>query len=391
MSTNAVLILNSGSSSIKFAVFQDDTRLLAGQIAGIGDTPAFAAKNADGQPLAPGIDALSTTTDHSGALTVLLDWLQGDGLGLNIIAAGHRVVHGGTGFTRPARVTPAIIADLKKLIPLAPHHQPHNLAAIEALADRLPDLDQVACFDTAFHSAKPAEAAQLGLPAVYAERGMRRYGFHGLSYEHVVGALPELSGADLPARLVIAHLGNGASMCAVRNGIGIATTMGFSTLDGLPMGSRSGSLDPGAILHLMREDGLDLKALEDLLYNRAGLLGVSGISSDMRVLLDSDAAGAAAAIDFFCYRIARELGSLAAALGGIDALVFTGGIGENAAAVRADVIARSAWLGFALDQAANDAAGPRITAADSAVPAWIVPADEESVIARHTLEILRRV
>ncbi len=388
MPTDAVLVVNSGSSSIKFAVFANETRLLAGQIAAIGGAPSFSASDNEGRPLILENGVLTETEDHAGALSVLLDWLQGDDLGVRIAAAGHRVVHGGAKFTVPVRIGPEVIAELKDLIPLAPHHQPHNLAAIEALADRLPGLEQVACFDTAFHSGKPAAARQLGLPAAYAERGMRRYGFHGLSYEYVVGALPRISGSILPGRLVIAHLGNGASMCAVRDGIGIATTMGFSTLDGLPMGSRSGALDPGAILHLMRREGLDLDALEDLLYNRCGLLGVSGISSDMRVLLGSAEPAAAEAVEFYCYRVARELGSLAAALGGIDALVFTGGIGENAAAVRANIIERSRWLGLALDRAANDGNAARITRTDGGADAWIVPTDEESVIARHTLDIL---
>jgi len=395
MSSNTILVLNSGSSSVKFAVFQNQQpdphlkRLLAGQITGVGTQPAFSAKDIYGELLQlENNKALAATSDHAGALAVLLDWLHGDEQGLHITAAGHRIVHGGTEFTKPVRATPGVVRDLKKLSPLAPHHQPHNIAAIEALRNRLPSLEQVACFDTAFHARMPGEAAQLGLPAAYAQRGMRRYGFHGLSYEYVVGALPRITGAPLPDRLVIAHLGNGASMCAVENGIGIATTMGFSTLDGLPMGTRSGSLDPGAILHLMREDGLDLLGLEDLLYNRAGLLGISGISSDMRVLLESSEPDARDAIDYYCYRITRELGSLAATLGGIDALVFTGGIGENASPVRADVINRSGWLGLHLDQAANDGAGRRITSPDSAASAWIVPADEESIIARHTLDLL---
>jgi len=395
MPSNIILVLNSGSSSVKFAVFQNQSpdsplkRLIAGQITGVGTQPSFSAKDSNGKALKlANNNALVATSDHAGVLTVLLNWLHGDEMDLKITAAGHRIVHGGTDFTKPERVTPATVADLKKLIPLAPHHQPHNIAAIEALSKRLPRLEQVACFDTAFHAAMPGEAAQLGLPAAYAQRGMRRYGFHGLSYEHIVDALPRVCAAPLPDRLVIAHLGNGASMCAVKNGIGIATTMGFSTLDGLPMGTRSGSLDPGAILHVMREDGLDLQGLEDLLYNRAGLLGISGVSSDMRVLLDSNEPSARAAIDYYCYRITRELGSLAATLGGIDALVFTGGIGENATPVRANVVNRSAWLGLHLDQTANDGAGPRITSPDSAVPAWIVPADEESIIARHTLDVL---
>ena len=395
MPSDTILVLNSGSSSVKFAVFQKQEsapplkRLLAGQITGIGAHPSFDAKDIDGKSFRlANNNALAATSDHSGAIAILLDWLQGDGPGLEITAAGHRVVHGGTDFTKPERVTPGVVAGLKKLIPLAPHHQPHNVAAIDALSKRLPALEQVVCFDTAFHAKMPSEAAQLGLPATYADRGMRRYGFHGLSYEHVVRALPRITGTPLPNRLVIAHLGNGASMCAIKNGTGIATTMGFSTLDGLPMGTRSGSLDPGAILHVMREDGLDLKGLEDLLYNRAGLLGISGVSSDMRVLLDSIEPKAREAIDYYCYRITRELGSLVAALGGIDALIFTGGIGENAATVRADVINRSAWLGLQLDQTANDGAGPRITTPNSTVPAWIVPADEESIIARHTLDIL---
>ena len=395
--SDAILVLNAGSSSLKFALFEtaaatdaDPALRLRGEIEGIGRSARFdlesgAAGTAPG-PLPPEED-IAGITDHDGALAVLLDWLDRAVATSRLVAAGHRVVHGGPENRGHARVTPALLDELAGYEPLAPHHQPHNVAAIRVVAERRPGLPQVACFDTAFHAGQPRAAVRLSLPREFWDKGLRRYGFHGLSYEYVTGALPDVSGDELPARLVIAHLGNGASLCAVRNGRGVATTMGFSTLDGLVMGTRCGAIDPGALLYLMREEGLDEPTLTDLLYNRSGLLGVSGLSADMRTLLANDAPAAAEAVELFCYRIVREVGSLAAALGGIDALVFTAGIGARAAEVRRRVCTDSSWLGIALDEAANVRQGPRISTAASVVSVWVLPTDEELVIARHTLAL----
>ena len=391
-----LLVLNAGSSSLKFGVYEipadhaDLALLIRGQVAGIGPTPQFIAADAAGRGLdiESAVGPLPAIPSHSAALAVLLRWLEATGDGAALAGVGHRVVHGGTAFAAHCRLTAEIVEALATLEPLAPHHQPHNLAAIRALAQQRPGLPQVACFDTAFHATQPPEARCVGLPRPYADQGVQRYGFHGLSYEFVVQRLQQLCDSRLPERLVIAHLGNGASMCAVRAGRSIATTMGFSTLDGLVMGTRVGSLDPGVILHLMRQDGLKLKQLEDLLYNRSGLLGLSGVSADMKALLASSEPAAAAAVEQFCYSIVRHLGSLAAALGGLDALVFTGGIGENAAPVRARVCAESAWLGLVFDPQANAAGGPMISHVKSPVAAWVVPTDEERVIARHARRLI---
>jgi acetate kinase len=387
--TPRLLILNAGSSSLKFAVYETapgDLKLrLRGQIAGIGAQARAEAKDASGKPL-PFASADAAT--HDAALVQLLAWLTQTGDGGALAGAGHRVVHGGTTLTVHCRVTPEIVEQLAALAPLAPHHQPHNIAAIRALAARMPDLPQVACFDTAFHATQPPQARRLALPRAFADKGIQRYGFHGLSYEYVVEKLRDIGGGAVPARLVVAHLGNGASMCALRDGRSIATTMGFSTLDGLVMGTRVGALDPGVILHLMRAEGMDPPEIEDLLYNKSGLLGLSGVSSDMKTLLASADPRAAEAVTHYCYRIGRELGSLTAALGGLDGLVFTGGIGENATSVRAAVCRGAAWLGLDLDDAANTGGGPVISTAESRIAAWVLATDEERVIARHTRRLL---
>ncbi len=381
--TGQILVLNAGSSSLKFGVYEagaEPAPLLRGQVAGIAREARFSAIDARGGTETDA--AAPTVRDHAGALRAILDWLGPR----PFVAAGHRVVHGGTEFVRPTPLTHAVAGRLAALISLAPHHQPHNLAAIEALFERLPDLPQVACFDTAFHADQPPVASRLGLPLELEKEGLRRYGFHGLSYESVVS---RLAADRLPRRLVVAHLGNGASMCAILDGRSIATTMGFSTLDGLAMATRSGSVDPGALLHLLRR-GMSASELERLLYDRSGLLGLSGISADMRVLLASDDPRAAAAVEYFCYRVVRETGSLAAALGGLDALAFTGGIGENSAEVRARVCRGLAWLGVELDEARNAAHGPRIGAVGSRVALWVIPSDEELAIARHAAALVGR-
>jgi acetate kinase len=414
-----IAVLNAGSSSVKFAVypvragessceglptgmtraFNDAllsgrsggnglAALARGQVAGLGTNPKLAARAADGRELKPAREGLSADADHARAIDAIVanlsDWVPG----FRLVGAGHRVTHGGSEFDRPVVVSPAVLGKLEALAPLAPHHQPHNVAAIRALAARAPGVPQVACFDTEFHATQPPVARLVGLPRAYHEKGIRRYGFHGLSYEYVVGAFPRLAGRPLPERTIVAHLGNGCSLCAVREGKSVATTMGFSTLDGVPMATRSGAVDPGALLHLMQTERMAAAALHDLLYDRSGLLGVSGISPDMKTLLASPRPEAKEAVDFFCYRIAREIGSLAAALGGVDALVFTGGIGEKAAVVRAEICGLAGWLGLELDPEANNAGETRVSRPDSRVSAWVMPTDEESVIARHTLRLM---
>jgi acetate kinase len=383
--TDTLLVINAGSSSIKFAVFTADHAprpLARGQVSGIGVTARIEARDAAGAAIDLG-DGAAEIRDHAAALALLLERLSRTGLIDRLAAAGHRVVHGGPDFAAPVAIADDVIEALAALIPLAPLHQPHNVAAIRALKARLPDLPQVACVDTAFHATQPVEAARFALPLDFWERGLRRYGFHGLSYEAVVARFAALTGEALPPRVVVAHLGNGASLCAIRDGRCVATTMGFSTLDGLIMGTRGGDMDPGLLLHLMREEGYDREALEKLLYHQAGLLGLSGLSPDMRVLLASDAPAAKATVEQYCHRVARHVGSLAAALEGLDSLVFTAGIGENAAAVRERVCRLSAWLGIELDAAANGTGGPRLSVAGSRVSAWVVPTDEELIIARH--------
>ena len=389
--TQRILVLNAGSSSLKFATFTASgsgmsTLNVRGQLAGIGQGETkLRVADAHGSRADWG---KANLTSHADAIQLLIDRLQiaqrpGEWLG-----AGHRVVHGGTRFSTPVRVDGAILQELAALIPLAPLHQPHNVAPIEALQTLLPTLPQVACFDTAFHATQPEIATRFPLPEKFWQAGLRRYGFHGLSYEAILQALPAVTGG-IPGRLGIAHLGNGASMAAVRDGKCVATTMGFSTMDGLVMGTRPGAIDPGALLHLLR-DGMSREELERLLYHESGVKGVSGLTADMKTLLQSADPKARLAIDLYCYRIARELGSLAAALGGLDALVFTGGVGENAAAIRARVCADAAWLGLQLDDDANRRGGPRISTVGSPIAAWIVPTDEELTIARHTQRLLAR-
>lgn len=391
-----ILVLNAGSSSLKFRGYEagpDAPRLLLrGQVEGIGAEPHFTVSDASGQRREEHRWAPGTRLGHEGAIAHIGDFLRSHGAGHRLVAAGHRVVHGGVRFTRPILVTPAVIDELAALVPLAPLHQPHNLAPIRALAALRPDLPQVACFDTAFHRSAPETAQAFALPQEISARGVRRYGFHGLSYEYIASRLPELAPKAAGGRTVVAHLGNGASMCALLAGRSVASTMGFTAVDGLVMGTRCGSIDAGAILYLMDELKMDTRAVEDLIYKRSGLLGVSGISGDMRTLLASTAPRARFAIELFTYRIGRELGSLAAALEGLDALVFTGGIGEHAAPIRERVCSHARWLGIELDAAANQAAhpadAPRISLEASRVPAWVIPTDEEGMIARHTHALL---
>jgi len=387
----ALLVLNAGSSSLKFSVFHDrdpPQPLLRGQVEELFTQPKFTARD-EHEVLEEKQWPEGTRLGHRGAIAFLFDWLLGGALGGHrIVGAGHRVVHGGTRFAGPALVDAATLAELEALIPLAPLHQPHNVAAIAEVARTAPDLPQVACFDTAFHRVQPAVAQAFALPRRYAAEGVRRYGFHGLSYEYVSSVLPSLDRRAAEGRTIAAHLGNGASLCAMASGRSVATTMSFTALDGLVMGTRCGAIDPGVLLFLMESRGLDAAALSKLLYEESGLLGVSGVSSDMRVLLESPKPEASEAVDLFVYRMGRELGSMAAALGGLDALVFTGGIGENAASIRARVCRDAAWLGLELDEQANAAGGPRISREGRPASAWVVRTNEELMIARHTKGVL---
>jgi acetate kinase len=392
-----ILVLNAGSSSLKFRGYDVGNYdagcaaprlVLRGQVESLYTEPQFTVSNANGSLHDEHRWPAGTQLGHDGAVAFIGDFLRSHAEGHRLVAAGHRVVHGGMRFTAPTLVTPEVIEELATLVPLAPLHQPHNLAPIRALAQRRPDLPQVACFDTAFHRTQPEEAQAYALPAEITARGVRRYGFHGLSYEYIASRLPDVAPAAAGGRTVVAHLGNGASMCALRAGRSMASTMGFTAVDGLPMGTRCGNIDPGVILYLMDELKMDTRGVEDLIYKRSGLLGVSGISSDMRTLLASTEPRARFAVELFTYRIGRELGSLAAALEGIDALVFTGGIGERAGAIRERVCRQAGWLGIELDPAANQSDGPRISTESSRVKAWVIPTDEELMIARHTLDLL---
>ena len=384
----AILTLNAGSSSIKFALFgkrAPQARLLSGGIEGIGTAPKFNAKDAEGRALAgpDGSDGLKQGNDYDDLLKSLIGWIEtrlGDD---ELAAVGHRIVHGGDNFIAPAWLDEAALAALGALTPLAPLHQPHNLAPARMIAKHKPNLPQIGCFDTAFHQSMDATARRLPIPSKF---GLKRYGFHGVSYEYIAGRLREL--APEAKRVVVAHLGNGASLCAMRDGRSVDTTMGATALDGLLMGTRSGGIDPGALLFLMTERGMDAKALTHLLYNESGLFGVSGIASDMRTLQQSDAQAAREAIDLFVYRAVRELGGMIASLGGIDLLVFTGGIGEHNAGIRAALCDRLGWLGVELNEAANQAHEPAISTAGSAIEVRVVPTDEEAMIARACQDIM---
>jgi len=387
--TDYIAVLNAGSSSIKFSLHgaENEKLLFHGQIENIGLTPRLTVRDAAGTTIAERCWP-EAGLDHRGAVQEIVRICRELLDGRHVVAIGHRVVHGGTRYAAPVRIDADILTDLETLIPLAPLHQPHNLAPIRAAAEQVPTLPQVACFDTAFHRGQSEVVQAFGLPRAYLDEGVRRYGFHGLSYEFVTAELRRVAPDLAPSRLVIAHLGNGASLCAVHNGRSVASTMGFTAVDGLMMGTRCGAIDPGVILYLMDRHGMDARDIEDLIYRKSGLLGISGLSSDMRTLRDSQAPEAAEAIALFVHRIVREIGSLAAALGGLDGLVFTGGIGENDAATRAEVAAGCAWLGLTLDETPGAAGARRISAATSRLQAWVVPTDEERMIARHTAEVL---
>jgi acetate kinase len=382
------VVLNAGSSSLKFCVYErpesDAWQLAArGQIEGLGTKPRFSAKDGAGTPV---IDELLDTTvsDARGALDTLAAWLRARFGRARVAGVGHRVVHGGARFTGPTVITPQVLEELRALVPLAPLHQPHNLAAIDAVAERLPEVPQVACFDTSFHRGQPAVAEIVPLPADIRKTGVQRYGFHGLSYEYIASVLPATAPDVAAGRVIVAHLGSGSSLCALRNGKSVDSTFGFTALDGLCMGTRPGAIDPGIVLYLFQGLGLSAKDVESLLYKKSGLLGISGLSNDMRVLLENREPLAQLAIDYFVYRVRKEIGALAAVLGGIDALVFTAGIGENSAEIRRRICEASAWLGIELDPKANESRGPKISAAGSKASVWVIPTNEELMIARHT-------
>jgi len=386
----AVLTLNAGSSSIKFALYElghSTQRLISrGMIEGIGEAPRFTACAPDGAVLESRAWQPAAAASHEQLLQPLLAWITAHLGDEALVAVGHRVVHGGALFHSPARIDPTVLAELEKLAPL---HQPHNLAAVKAVGSLRPDLLQVACFDTAFHHGMPAVAQRLPLPRSYTDAGVRRYGFHGISYEYLAGRLRALAPTLSKGRVIMAHLGNGASLCAMRHGRSIDTSMSFTALDGLMMGTRCGSIDPGVVLYLQNACGLDVAAVEHLLYHDCGLLGVSGISNDMRSLVESEDPRAREAIDLFVYRIVKEIGALTAVLGGLDALVFSAGIGEHAACIRSEVCDALAWLGVECDELANDRHETSISTPRSAVRVLVVATDEEAMIAAHTAELMR--
>lgn len=383
------LVLNAGSSSLKFGLFEGrhPGLIVGGQVEKIGGAAVLHLRDAEGTSLVDTALPPHAAGDHAGALKAVLHEITGRFPDARISAVGHRVVHGGMDYAAPTVITPKVLHDLEQLEPFAPLHQPHNLAGIRAALAAFPEARQVACFDTAFHRNHPFVNDTFALPRSYYDKGVRRYGFHGLSYDYISGALAETAPTLHAGRVVVAHLGNGASMCGLLGGRSIASSMGFSALDGLPMGTRSGQLDPGVVLYLMDTEGMDAAAISDLLYRKSGLLGMSGVSSDMRTLLASDAPGAREAVEYFCFRIRRELGGLAAALEGLDAVVFTGGIGENAAPVRAQVCRGLHWLGIELDEDRN-LRNDRVISTDlSRVRVLVMPTNEEIVIARAAMAL----
>lgn len=411
---DVILVLNAGSSSVKFSIFAATPELplrVRGLFDGLLSRPRFVAQGPDGGVLIDRSWPDGTALPHADAIGELLDWAHAGVLRDSPIrAVGHRIVHGGATLAAPVVIDAQVVRELERLIPLAPLHQPHNVAGVRAIEQRAPGLPQVACFDTAFHRSNAELERRYALPQRYFDEGVQRYGFHGLSYEYIAETLPRFDRAAAAGRTIVLHLGNGSSLCAMRGGRGVATTMGFTPLDGVPMGTRCGSIDPGVLIYLIDQHGFGARELERLLFHESGLLGVSELSNDMRTLLEAaggsgfgiqgsgDSAGAGTAhdaaararlaIELYIYRIGREIGSLAAALGGLDALVFTAGIGENAAPIRAGVCRAAAWLGVELHEAANVSHGPRISTAASRVAVWVLPTDEERVIARATMGLV---
>jgi acetate kinase len=391
---DAILVVNAGSSSVKFQIFDQRAsggpqRLIKGQFDGIGTRPRLRAEARDGKPLIDKTYAAQEIADVATAIAVAGNWLR-ETQKIELAAVGHRVVHGGPDYDRAVVINKDVLKRLEQFSSLAPLHQPNNLAPISALMTKRPELLQVACFDTAFHRSHGPLADHYAIPERFYQEGVRRYGFHGLSYEYIADRLPELNPAIAKGRVVVAHLGSGASMCALENRRSIESTMGFTALDGLPMGTRPGQIDPGVLLYLIAQKGMSAKDVEDLLYRQSGLKGLSGISNDMRELEASASPAAALAIDYFVYRIALNAGMLAAALNGLDAFIFTAGIGENSATIRARVAEKLAWLGIDFDTDANKAGGPLLSKPHSKVAAYVIGTDEELMIARHTVSFLSR-
>jgi acetate kinase len=387
------LVLNAGSSSLKFCVYRrpaiEKWRLEArGQIEGIGTSPRLSVKDAEGVSLAD-YKLDSTVRDGRKAIDELASWLRLQYGGSRVLGVGHRVVHGGAHYSKPTIITREVLSNLQQLIPLAPLHQPYNLAAIEAVSERLPDVPQVACFDTSFHRGHNPVADVIPLPHELCKAGLQRYGFHGLSYEYISSVLPEVAPEIARARVIVAHLGSGASLCAMKEGKSVDSTLGFTALDGLCMGTRPGGLDPGVVLYLFQNLKLTAKEVEGILYKKSGLLGISGISNDMRDLLGRAEPEAQLAVDYFIYRVAKEIGAMASVLSGIDALVFTAGIGENSAEIRRRICESCDWLGLDLNPDANERKETRISSMASKVSVWIIPTNEELMIARHTGKLLQ--
>jgi acetate kinase len=386
-----ILVVNAGSSSIKFSVFEtlSDRSLVVGahgQVEGIGSSPRLEVANAQGQKLK---DEAVPAGSHDAAMAAINAWFADHvGSEAGFFGIGHRIVHGGQRYSQPVLIDDAVLRYLEEIVPLAPLHEPHNITAIRAAAALAPNVPQVACFDTAFHARQPSLAQEFALPRALTAKGVRRYGFHGLSYEYIVSAVPKVAPAVAGKKIIVAHLGSGASMCAIENGRSVATTMGLTPVDGLPMGTRTGSLDPGVILYLLQQERMSAETVEQMIYKSSGLLGVSGVSGDMRILLASAVPAAKEAVDLFVYWIGRELGSLSAALRGLDALVFTAGIGEHSAEIRERVCRNAHWLGVDFDEEANARCGPCISTAGSKVSAWVIPTEENLMVARHTRDVL---
>jgi acetate kinase len=394
MISGSILVVNAGSSSLKFSLFRLDAAdvlqlAVRGQINGIGTRPHLKAKDDAGHTMVERDLAVDQVREVGAAIKLVGAWLREHFPGEPLLAVGHRVVHGGADFSQPVRVDESVFAALEKLTPLAPLHQPHNLAAIRAMGEMQAQVPQIACFDTAFHRTHPQLADMYALPWEYYEAGVRRYGFHGLSYEYIAGELLRVAPAIANGRVIVAHLGSGASLCALQAGKSVDSTMGFSPLDGIPMGTRSGAIDPGVLLYLVGQRGMTSAALEQLLYRESGLLGLSGVSNDMRPLLESPEPRARLAVDYFVHYVARAIGALTAVLGGLDALVFTAGIGENSPEIRARIVQACAWLGITLDADTNQCGGACISAAGSAVSAWMIPTNEELMIARHAHALVK--
>lgn len=389
---DTILVVNAGSSSVKFQVFAVEgegglRRHIKGQMDGIGSRPRLRASGPAGDPLVDRAYPIEAVPDVPAAMAVAGNWLRNE-FRIQPIAVGHRVVHGGPDYERPVLIDHGVVARLVRYVSLAPLHQPHNLAPIRSILNDFPALPQVACFDTAFHRTHGAVADYYAIPYQLHSEGVRRYGFHGLSYEYISKALPKIAPEIAKGRVIVAHLGSGASMCAIKDGRSVESTMGFTALDGLPMGTRPGQIDPGVVLYLMSEKGMSVSQVQDFLYRDCGLKGLSGVSNDMRELQDSDDPRAILAVEYFIYRIGLNAGMLAAALQGIDAFVFTAGIGENAAHIREKIATKLAWLGVAIDPGANSRHAQLISRADSRIPVYVVPTDEERMIARHTLSLL---